>query len=68
MKASLYRGIPVLKIHIFINLKNASLKLPFFPEEGKRIIEMERYKLDLVELRNMIYNKSKNSLDYNRLR
>ena len=29
---------------------------------------MEKYKLDLVELRDSIYNRDTNSLDYNRLR
>ena len=29
---------------------------------------MEKYKLDLVELRDSIYNRETNSLDYNRLR
>ena len=32
------------------------------------MIEMEKYKLDLVELRDSIYNRDTNSLDYNRLR
>ena len=31
-------------------------------------MEMEKYKLDLVELRDAIYNKQTNHLDYNRLR
>lgn len=35
-------------------------------KDGKRLIEMEKYKLDLVELRDSIYNKQTNSLDYNR--
>ena len=39
-----------------------------FAEEGRRLVEMEKYKLDLVELRDSIYNKSTNTLDYNRLR
>jgi len=37
-------------------------------KDGKRLIEMEKYKLDLVELRDSIYNRDTNSLDYNRLR
>ena len=37
-------------------------------KDGKRLIEMEKYKLDLVELRESIYNKQNHSLDYNRLR
>merc|ERR1712079_173353 len=37
-------------------------------KDGKRLIEMEKYKLDLVELRDSIYNRQSNSLDYNRLR
>jgi len=37
-------------------------------KDGKRLIEMEKYKLDLVELRDSIYNKQNHSLDYNRLR
>jgi len=37
-------------------------------KDGKRLIEMEKYKLDLVELRDSIYNRETNSLDYNRLR
>jgi len=37
-------------------------------KDGKRLMEMEKYKLDLVELRDTIYNKQTNSLDYNRLR
>lgn len=37
-------------------------------EEGRRLVEMEKYKLDLIEIRDSIYNKSTNSLDYNRLR
>jgi len=37
-------------------------------KEGRRLVEMEKYKLDLVELRDSIYNKSTNTLDYNRLR
>ena len=36
-------------------------------KDGKRLIEMEKYKLDLVELRDSIYNRQSNSLDYNRL-
>ena len=32
------------------------------------MVEMEKYKLDLVELRDSIYNRETNSLDYNRLR
>ena len=35
-------------------------------KDGKRLIEMEKYKLDLVELRDSIYNRQSNSLDYNR--
>ena len=35
-------------------------------KDGKRLIEMEKYKLDLVELRDSIYNKQTNTLDYNR--
>ena len=37
-------------------------------EDGKRLIEMEKYKLDLVELRDSIHNKQTNTLDYNKLR
>jgi len=37
-------------------------------KDGKRLMEMEKYKLDLVELRDAIYNKQSNHLDYNRLR
>ena len=37
-------------------------------KDGKRLIEMEKYKLDLVELRDSIYNKQSHSLDYNRVR
>ena len=37
-------------------------------KDGKRLVEMEKYKLDLVELRDSIYNKQTNTLDYNRLR
>lgn len=37
-------------------------------KDGKRLMEMEKYKLDLHELRNSIYNKSLKTLDYNRLR
>lgn len=37
-------------------------------KDGKRLMEMEKYKLDLVELRDAIYNKQTNALDYNRLR
>ncbi|XP_071749509.1 high affinity cGMP-specific 3',5'-cyclic phosphodiesterase 9A isoform X2 [Lepeophtheirus salmonis] len=37
-------------------------------KEGRRLVEMEKYKLDLVELRDSIYNRSRNTLDYNRLR
>ena len=37
-------------------------------EDGKRLIEMEKYKLDLVELRDSIHNKLTNTLDYNKLR
>lgn len=37
-------------------------------KEGRRLVEMEKYKLDLVDLRDSIYNKSTNTLDYNRLR
>jgi len=37
-------------------------------KDGKRLMEMEKYKLDLVELRDAIYNRQSNSLDYNRLR
>ena len=36
-------------------------------KDGKRLIEMEKYKLDLVELRDSIYNRQSNTLDYNRL-
>ena len=39
-----------------------------FVEEGRRLVEMEKYKLDLIELKDSIYNKATNSLDYNRLR
>ena len=42
--------------------------LVIFVEDGKRLMEMEKYKLDLVELRDAIYNKQTNTLDYNRLR
>jgi len=37
-------------------------------KDGKRLVEMEKYKLDLVELRDALYNRETNSLDYNRLR
>ena len=37
-------------------------------EDSKRLIEMEKYKLDLVELRDSIINKQTNNLDYNKLR
>ena len=50
---------PGFHISIFVSL---------FAEEGRRLVEMEKYKLDLVELRDSIYNKSTNTLDYNRLR
>lgn len=37
-------------------------------KDGKRLVEMEKYKLDLVELRDSLYNRETNSLDYTRLR
>ena len=54
-----YCGRDSMYVSIFVSL---------FAEEGRRLVEMEKYKLDLVELRDSIYNKSTNTLDYNRLR
>ena len=44
------------------------MDLIFFSEESRRLVEMEKYKLDLTEIKDSIYNKSTNTLDYNRLR
>ena len=36
-------------------------------KEGKRLVEMEKYKLDLVQLRDNIYNKQTNTLGASQL-
>ena len=37
-------------------------------EDAKRLADMEKYKIGLLEMRDVVYNKTLKTLDYNRLR